>query len=164
LAEVDENDPQAGVQVVKITSDGAAAKANQDGETDLCLGDLFISIDGQDCRYWTFEQIMETLANADSPVSLKFLRPKHLVAVCFAQNGVGVAAEPGTPLCNVAWEAGAKIPFKCRSGSCGTCEQAMSVDGNEDEPKYVRPCVYRLPRGPERLTIGSSNRYANVAP
>jgi len=155
LEEVDENSPQ-GVQVAGMSF--GAAQASREEQVDLCIGDILTIIDNQDCSTWTFDKIMEALAEAESPVCLQFKRDSEAVAVRFSQNGVAVAAKPGTPFGILAAQAKVRVPYSCRNGGCGTCEQILLIPG-QGEPRYIRPCVARVPKGQDRMTIITSDRY-----
>lgn len=170
LEEIDEADPHGGVRVKAMT--GESAKVSRSGEADLCIGDRIVEIMGEDCRTWTFDEIMDCLVGAPSPVELEFERPAGTVSVKFG-SGVAIAASPGEILGNVALEAEFyEIQYDCRSGSCGTCEQKMiSITSADDEAgdgsirkkteRFIRPCVGLIPNKPSHFLVLPSDRFMN---
>lgn len=155
-----------GTQIIDMEPGGNAAVASQRGDADVCIGDEIIAVNGNSASCGTLEQVMECIAKSDNPVvRLTLQRPPGTVAVKF-QNGVAIAALPGTHLCNLALEAHVKIEFSCRNGACGTCEQLMIVptstsSGNKAcSSRYVRPCVATVPSGADNIRIVPSDRYA----
>lgn len=157
LEEIDANNPEAGVQVKEIVDGAAAAEASRRNEADIAIGDKIISILGDDCRTWNFDQVMDALISASSPVRLEFERPAGTVSVKF-ENGVAVAVTPGEIFGNIAIKANYfKIPYDCRSGACGTCEQKLiSEDGKE---RYIRPCIGLVPGDSSHFLVVQSDRF-----
>ena len=67
LEEVEENQPK-GVYVCEIAEEGSASKYE-----DSLVGKKLLSVMDQDVRDMVFDDVMETLINAPSPVSVEFL-------------------------------------------------------------------------------------------
>jgi len=153
----------------------------------ICIGDKIASVQGRDASRCSFEQVMEMLAEAKNPVRIGFERPflfedggggggaAAAVPIVFAHTNVGVVAvvsnrnNENEILGNVALRAHCgqeRIPYDCRSGSCGSCEQKMTLyreeggGGGEQtttatsrplrrrkkvKERYVRPCIGRIP-------------------
>ena len=154
----DNNVSPPGVHIKDIsTSEGSAIEASLQGNADICIGDQIVAISGQDCRHWSFGQVMDALTVASSPVQLELQRPEGTVAIKLP-NGVAVAATPGEILGNVAIDASYfDIPFDCRSGACGSCEHKLvDEDGNG---RYIRPCIVRVPEKPNHLRLVPTDRY-----
>jgi len=171
-------DGDGGTQIIDMVPGGNAAVASQRGEADVCIGDRIIAVkDNTDVSGQTLEQVMECIAAANSSgndpavVRLTLQRPPGTVAVKF-DNGVAIAARPGTHLCNLALEAHVNIEYSCRNGVCGTCEQRMMIvdpsgnmsnnnnDGSSSSSRYVRPCSATVPSGVDSIRIVPSDRYA----
>lgn len=142
--------------VVKIVSmGGTAARASQRGEADLCVGDIVVKVGTKPCTDWTFDDIMEAILEESDPVTLTLRRPDDVIPVKFLENGVCIAAKPGMSIGALGFMAKAKIPYSCRNGGCGTCEHIMvtgTADGKMTE-RYVRPCVGKVPKGAQSITI-----------
>jgi hypothetical protein len=142
--------------VVRIVSmGGAAAKASQRGEVDLCVGDTVVKVGTTPCEDWTFDEIMKAIMEESDPVTLTLRRPDDAIPVKFLQNGVCIAAKPGMAIGALGFMAEAKITYSCRNGGCGTCEHAMVIcdaDGKTEE-RLVRPCVGKVPKGLQSITI-----------
>jgi hypothetical protein len=122
------------------------------------VGDTVIAVDSQACDDFRLEQVMDTIGEASSPVQLTLRRAPGTVSVVFSQNGVAVAALPGTPICNLALDANVQILYSCKNGGCGTREHAM-VSQEDASGRYVRPCVAKVPKGSKRIVIVPSDRY-----
>jgi len=171
IEEVDANDPSKGVEIVQITIDGNTAAANRQQLTTMittddvvCLGDRILSVNGVGCSNYdeVIDQIVSSPEEHHHPVDLVLGRPSESVVVHFqgksSTSGVCVTALPGDYLGNIAnrAEIDYNIPYSCRSGRCGICEQSLLLLSKKKEKKTgktirrqqcqkVRPCVYRIP-------------------
>ena len=161
MEEVEEGEAQ-GVIVVGMT--GAAAQASKSNSIDLAIGDVLECIEENvDCTKLTFDQVMTILSNGPERMTLTFSRPKSHVAVCFAETGVTFSCSPGTPLKPLSKLARTSILYSCSQGDCTTCEQTL-LDGKGGQ-RYVRPCVARVPKGSDRITIANSDSFLfGIAP
>ena len=154
MEEVEEGQAR-GVQIASMT--GAAAQASKSNTADVAIGDILVRIgEDVDCTGLTFEQVMNLLANGPESMSLTFSRPESHVAVCFAETGVAISCRPGTPLKPLGKMARASIIYSCSQGDCTTCEQIVA-DG--EKQRYVRPCVARVPKGSDRITIANADSF-----
>ena len=154
MEEVEEGSA-CGVLVADMT--GAVAQASQRDLADVCIGDVLVQIEDVSVIDLTFEQVMTILENSPVPISLKFRRPVSHVAVKFAATGVAMACLPGTPLKPLSLKARANIQYACSAGDCTTCEQYLTTDTGKS--RFVRPCVARVPKGSDRVTIANSDSY-----
>uniref|UniRef100_A0A7R9VUE9 PDZ domain-containing protein n=1 Tax=Pseudictyota dubia TaxID=2749911 RepID=A0A7R9VUE9_9STRA len=154
LEESDED--EKGVIIAKIDPNGKAATTCKLERIDICKGDKILAVNGEDCTDFEFEDVMDRIVESPNEVTLSLGRPIGNVAVCW-QNGVCVSCKPGEYYGNVAAEAMFQIEYSCRSGSCGTCEQAVSVDGGG--VRYVRPCSTKVPKGPSLIVVLPTDRY-----
>jgi hypothetical protein len=154
MEEVEEGAP-CGVLVADMS--GAVARASQRDLADVCIGDELIEIDSKPCTNLTFDQVMTRLANSPDPIALTFRRPASNVAVKFAETGVAISCLPGTPLKPLSQQARAKnIQYSCSQGDCTTCESYLT---NDKGSRFVRPCVARVPKGSDRITITNSDSF-----
>ena len=147
-------DDVGGVKIIEVNPKGNAAQTLSIGS--LCVRDKVLAINGEDVSVANFDDVMEKIIASNSPVELTLERSQGSIVISWG-NRVSVAAQPGEYLGNVAFEAGMKIPYSCRSGSCGTCEQAVSVDSGK-EHRYYRPCSFRLPIGVHSMALKPSDR------
>ena len=155
---LEEAEDEMGVKIVSMG--GAAARASQRGDVDLCIGDTVVKVGTTPCEDWTFDDIMGAILEESDPVTLTLRRPDDVIPVKFLENGVCVAAKPGMSIGALGFMAKAKITYSCRNGGCGTCEHIMvtRADGKMTE-RYVRPCVGKVPKGPQSITIIPPDRY-----
>ena len=143
VEEADANDPSQGVCIGSIDEGGNAASSG----TDICIQDAIVSVNGVDCAAKSFEEVMDLIVSCETPeVELSLARLEGRVAVRWP-NGVCVAAPVGEYLGNVASEARFRVPYSCRSGSCGSCEQNAVIDNKTE--KKLRPCSAKVPKGVE---------------
>mmetsp|Transcript_17988 Transcript_17988/g.51512 ORF Transcript_17988/g.51512 Transcript_17988/m.51512 type:complete len:197 (+) Transcript_17988:159-749(+) len=143
VEEVDANDPSKGVCVGSIVEGGNAASCG----TDACIHDAIVAVNGADCVAKSFQEVMDLIVSCKTPeVELTLARMEGRVAVRWP-NGVCVAAPVGEYLGNVASEARFCVPYSCRSGSCGSCEQIAVIDKKKE--KKLRPCSAKVPKGVE---------------
>jgi ferredoxin len=161
LEEVSADDDleEAGVQIVQVHSDGNAAKQPGSISGPLCVHDKVQAVNGDDVSTAAFDTVMEKIIASGTPVELTLRRPPGSVVVEW-DNGICVAAQPGDYLGNAAIEAGMKIQYSCRSGSCGICEQSVSLD-NGKEHRYCRPCSFRIPKGVHSMKATPSDRFVS---
>lgn len=153
LEEVDASNLEAGIIIQKMDPSGGVASACRSRSVkerpDVCVRDKIMAVNGTPCVKASLETIMDLIANSsgsDNSVSLVLGRRKDSIKVTWP-NGVSIAALPGEYLGNLAYEASYdRIEYSCRSGSCGTCEQAAEINGSGNI-KLVRPCVARIPLG-----------------
>jgi ferredoxin len=157
---LEEAQDEEGVKIVSMG--GAAAKASQQGNVDLCVGDTLVKVGTKPCADWTFDEIMEAIIEESDPVTLTLRRPNDAIPVTFLENGVCIAAKPGMSIGALGFMAKAKITYSCRNGGCGTCEHIMVIcgaDGKTLERRLVRPCVGKVPKGLQNITIIPPERY-----
>lgn len=171
IEEIDANDPTKGVIIVQILPDGNTSTTNKQQltkKTDflICLGDQILQVNDIPCT--TYDDVMKQIiiSPSDSPVNLILGRSDESVIVQFNDNsGICVAAPPSEYLGNIANQAGISLPYSCRSGSCGSCEQSLLLrktkpDGTEKERQHhARPCIYRIPRGIDSIQVTAPGRY-----
>jgi len=156
LEEIDEDDPSRGIVIAKIDPNGNTAAACKVTPLDICKGDKILEVNGEACSDLSFEDVMDKIITApNNQVTFTLGRPVGNIAV-YWQNGVGVSCKPGEYFGNVASEALFHIEYSCRSGSCGTCEQVISIDGGK--PRYIRPCSAKVPKGPSMITVIPTDR------
>ena len=143
VEEADANDPSQGVCIGSIDEGGNAASCG----ADICIHDAIVAVNGADCAAKSFEEVMDLIVSCETPeVELSLARLEGRVAVRWP-NGVCVAAPVGEYLGNVASEARFCVPYSCRSGSCGSCEQNAVIDKKTE--KKLRPCSAKVPKGVE---------------
>jgi hypothetical protein len=162
VLEQDESDLSSGVIVKTIDPNGQTAKKmhNEDSSI-LCIRDRILAVNGIQCQNESFERVLELIQSSDDHVDLLLGRPFESVVVTWS-NGVSIAAKSGEYFGNLANESSFRIPYSCRSGSCGTCEQAMIIDGRTEKQSYIRPCVARVPNiAPRRIHIIPSGRFSH---
>jgi ferredoxin len=164
LEELSVEDSKGGVGIVEVNPQGNAAKYGRSSSVTmddgplLCVRDKVLAVNGEDVSTAAFDTVMEKIIASDLPVvELTLQRPQNSVVVAW-DNGVSVAAQPGEYLGNVASEAGMKIHYSCRSGSCGTCEQSVDLN-NGKEQRYCRPCSSRVPKGVQSMRATPSDRF-----
>eukprot|EP00565_Helicotheca_tamesis_P008636 CAMPEP_0185729798 /NCGR_PEP_ID=MMETSP1171-20130828/7345_1 /TAXON_ID=374046 /ORGANISM="Helicotheca tamensis, Strain CCMP826" /LENGTH=187 /DNA_ID=CAMNT_0028398717 /DNA_START=125 /DNA_END=688 /DNA_ORIENTATION=- len=151
LEEVDETNCQSGVIIKDIDPMGNAAAASRKGDADICIRDKVLAVNNEDVEFKTFENIMDLIVSSEgSDISVTLGRSPGSVALRWP-NGVGVAAQPGEHFCDLALLAKFRISYSCTSGGCGTCEQ--SIISEKTNQRYVRPCVSRVPKGADFLTV-----------
>jgi ferredoxin len=169
LEEIDASDPSQGVSIARLLPKGNAAvvanhKNNGSPVDDalVCMRDKILAVNDTPCSDSSLETVMDAIVAAEtSVVELVLGRPLNSTAVLFS-NGVAVAAQPGEYLGNVADEARMEIPYSCRSGSCGTCEQSIVFHDDDvvsKKQRYGRPCVYRIPTGVKSMSVVPSDRF-----
>jgi ferredoxin len=174
LEEIDASDPNQGVSIARLLPKGNAVvvanhNKNNDGSSPVedalvCMRDKILAVNDTPCSDSSLETVMDAIVAAEtSVVELVLGRPVHSTAVLFS-NGIAVAAQAGEYLGNVADEARMEIPYSCRSGSCGTCEQSIVFHDDDDDvgskkQRYGRPCVYRIPKGVKCMSVVPSDRF-----
>lgn len=156
----DDDEPATTSGGIKIAAmSGASARASQGGVIDLCVGDTVVKVGTQDCTCWTFDQVMEAIANEPEPVELLLRRDADAIPVKFLETGVCIAAKPGMSIGALGFMAKTDIPYSCRNGGCGTCQQVMvthsrnSGRGISNKERVVRPCVAKVPEGVDLISI-----------
>jgi len=164
LLEQDESDLSSGVIVKTIDPNGQTAKKmgiSKEDSSILCIRDRILAVNGIQCKNESFERVLELIQSSDDHVDLLLGRPFESVVVTWS-NGVSIAAKSGEYFGNLANESSFRIPYSCRSGSCGTCEQTMIIDGRTEKQSYIRPCVARVPNiAPRRIHIIPSRRFSH---
>lgn len=158
LEEVDANDPSRGVCIRRIHENSNAC------HTEACINDQIVAVNGQQSNNNDFDEIMKQIIEAppEENVALTLHRPASAVVLDWP-NGVKVAASVGEYLGNIAQDAGYfGIPYDCRSGSCGTCAQWAILD--DQSPRLVRPCSFRVPKGVQRIQIRKDGRSSHMVP
>jgi ferredoxin len=151
LEEVDATDPSKGVCVGSIDGKSNAASCG----TDVCIHDQIVAVNGADCLSRSFEEVMDLIVSCEAPeVEVTLARLEGRVSVRWP-NGVCVAAPVGEYLGNVANEARFDLPYSCRSGSCGSCEQHAVLDNKRE--KKLRPCSTKVPKGVETIEFLSQH-------
>ena len=103
LSEVSESDPYAGICISSMMISGNSVRFNLEqketivGETKdmICLYDVILAVNGNECRHEAFEQIMDRIASSDGDVcTLTLGKKKGSVAVQWP-NGVCLRCMPG---------------------------------------------------------------------
>lgn len=154
------------VTIAQIDPNGNTARRSKEGTADICIGDIILEVDGQDCFYNNtkrdLKQVMDLIAQTSEPeVSMTLGRLESKVRIQFS-NGIHVTANTGDNLGALAALAMVRITYSCDSGGCGTCEQVMRIkkkDTEEWDQRYVRPCVARIPKGAEVIALYPSDRF-----
>ena len=161
VLEKDESDPSSGVVVKRIDPNGQTAAMMRQAkkeESVICIRDTILAVNGTPCQNESFELVLELIQNSNDEVDLVVGRRCESVVVTWS-NGVSIVAEIGEYFGNLANESSFLIPYSCRSGSCGTCEQSMIIDGRLEKQSFIRPCVARVPKiAPHRINIIPSSR------
>ncbi|MDE5090227.1 MAG: 2Fe-2S iron-sulfur cluster binding domain-containing protein [Trichodesmium sp. St18_bin3_1_1] len=70
--------------------------------------------------------------------------------ILFLPDNIIIDAEVGTPLLEVAEDAGVNIPTGCLMGSCHACEVELN-DG-----QIICACITAIPPGEKEMTINLS--------
>ena len=70
--------------------------------------------------------------------------------ILFLPDNITIDAEAGTPLLEVAEDAGVNIPTGCLMGSCHACEVELN-DG-----QIICACITAIPPGEKEMTINLS--------
>ena len=150
------------VTVAHIVPDGHGAG------TEICIRDVVCAVNGVSCQGQSLENVLDLIIHHSEPIVELVLEHAALsTQVYFVQEhggSIGICAFAGEYLGNLAMEVGVDIPYSCRSGACGTCEQACHV-GHVDSKRnkrYVRPCIYLIPSlPPTEDDINSSRLYVS---
>jgi hypothetical protein len=179
ILESDENDASMGVIIKQINPLGNTASAckNNPLGVDICIRDRILQVDNTDVTDKSLEDVMELIVNGPKDVvELVLGRPKDAIVMKW-WNGISVAVQPGERIKDISrYEACVKIKYSCQGGGCGTCECSMittgvggvggggNTAGQEGEgggggERYFRPCVARVPKGPNFIWVKPSNRY-----
>ena len=158
IEEIDSSDTHQGVRITRVEPDGnAAASCGATAADLLCVRDKILAVNGVACSEAPFEVVMDNIrSSTGGKVELTLGRPRGSVIVKWP-NGVCVAAQPGEYLGNIGYEGMMQIPYSCRSGSCGTCEQVVSTDNGN--ARYLRPCFAKIPKGVKSMIVIPSDRY-----
>lgn len=145
-----------GVIIKSIDPNGSTAAACLEEDVDIAIRDKILAVNGISCEGDTFENVMDLLIESPQEVEISLGRPSDAVIVRWS-NGINVAAKPGDYFGQIAQdEAFVQIPYSCSNGGCGTCEQTVIID--EKEPRYLRPCIARVPKS-KIILIDPSDRY-----
>ena len=82
----------------------------------------------------------ETLADKGVNLDPKEVGLTGTIPVTFqaGDNTISTFASPGTPIRDVASQAGQFIKYGCGKGECGTCQALCNG-------KYIKPCVALIP-------------------
>jgi ferredoxin len=163
LLEKDESDPSSGVVVKNIDPKGQTAtrirQSKEDAKSVICIRDKILAVNGIQCQNSSFERVLELIQDSNDDVDLMVGRHCESVVVTWS-NGVSIAAKSGEYFGNLANESSFLIPYSCRSGSCGTCEQSIIIDGRKEKQTFIRPCVARVPKiAPCRINVVPSRRF-----
>jgi ferredoxin len=67
-------------------------------------------------------------------------RPVVAIHTITLENGLSFACPDDRPILYAALEQGVSLPFRCRSGACGSC-RAQILSGRVDHSKESRPVV-----------------------
>lgn len=150
IEEIDLDNPTGAVRIASVNPEGNAAKISS--ETILCVHDIILAVNGVSSENKTFDQIMDEIRQTETKkIALTLGRDSEATIISFP-NGINVAAKPGEYLGNIAQTAlYNRIPYKCKAGGCGTCEQSVIVDGKG--PRLMRPCVARIPKKCKSIEI-----------
>lgn len=133
ILEIDEERPDLGVLVRRIDENGSTAAAcrAKPMETDICVRDRLLEINGVDVSDKTLENVMDIIIEAPIDIDLVLGRDSDSIIVRWS-NGIAVAAKVGDSFRSIASsDAYVKIPYSCESGGCGTCEQTIVVGFSE---------------------------------
>eukprot|EP01083_Nonionella_stella_P040062 108932_1 len=150
------DDMSGGVIIKSIDPNGSTSAACLEGSVDIAIRDKILAVNGISCKNDTFESIMDLLIESPPEVEILLGRPSDAVLVRWS-NGINVAAKAGDYFGQIAQdEAFVKIPYSCSNGGCGTCEQTVIIDNKE--PRYLRPCIARVPKS-KIITVNPSDRY-----
>eukprot|EP01083_Nonionella_stella_P158509 516087_1 len=150
------DDMSGGVIIKSIDPNGSTSAACLDDNVDIAIRDKILAVNGISCKNDTFESIMDLLIESPPEVEILLGRPSDAVLVRWS-NGINVAAKAGDYFGQIAQdEAFVKIPYSCSNGGCGTCEQTVIIDNKE--PRYLRPCIARVPKS-KIITVNPSDRY-----
>mmetsp|Transcript_8236 Transcript_8236/g.11986 ORF Transcript_8236/g.11986 Transcript_8236/m.11986 type:complete len:232 (-) Transcript_8236:2351-3046(-) len=150
IEEIDLDNPTGGVRIASVNPEGNAAKISS--KMILCVHDIILAVNGVPSENKTFDQIMDEIRQTEmKTVALTLGRDSEAAIISFP-NGINVAAKPGEYLGNIAQTAlYNRIPYKCKAGGCGTCEQSVIVDGKG--PRLMCPCVAQIPKKCKSIEI-----------
>ncbi|GFH54047.1 predicted protein [Chaetoceros tenuissimus] len=158
ILEIDEERPDLGILVRRIDENGSTAAAcrAKPMETDICVRDRLLEINGVDVLDETLENVMDMIIEAPRDIDLVLGRDSDSIIVRWS-NGIAVAAKVGDSFRSIASsDAYVKIPYLCESGGCGTCEQTIVI--GSCEPRYIRPCCARVPQTDSEIFVSPSDR------
>ena len=123
ILEIDEERPDLGILVRRIDENGSTAAAcrAKPMETDICVRDRLLEINGVDVSDETLENVMDIIIEAPIDIDLILGRDSDSIIVRWSNSFRSIASS----------DAYVKIPYSCESGGCGTCEQTIVVGSSE---------------------------------
>ena len=131
-------DEAKGVLCSQLLPDGSAAASGA-----VWPGDVLLYIGEKDVQTATFEETMDALLAAPSPVDLVFGRlPGRVASVKFPDGSMAFGA-PREPLARLARRAKFRPLYSCGEGLCGSCELRVA---RGDGPRQVRICTGVVPK------------------